>query len=157
MEILQDAKAIAQEVSTVQAERCYELQDNVDRLLACIAKEQKEKYAKSEFLCSQVCALTTKHSWNPKEWDGNIWSESSDSNIESEFDPDLNGREVVGAQPPIETMLQQEQADEGKQMAHTHSPKELTHFQRSLSRRAGKEFQHRFCQLGIVELCLSIY
>ncbi|OPJ81245.1 hypothetical protein AV530_000360 [Patagioenas fasciata monilis] len=54
VEILQDAKTIAQEVITVQAERCYELQDNVDRLLACIAKEQKEKHAKSEFLCSQI-------------------------------------------------------------------------------------------------------
>ncbi|KAK2521978.1 hypothetical protein Q9966_012932 [Columba livia] len=46
VEILQDAKAITQEVITVQAEQRYELQDNVDRLLACIAKEQREKYAK---------------------------------------------------------------------------------------------------------------
>ncbi|XP_064898024.1 uncharacterized protein LOC110355336 [Columba livia] len=80
--------------------------------------------------CPQVCTLTTKHSWNPKEWDGNIWSESSDSNIESEFDPDVNGREIVGAQPPIEMMLQQERADGGGggQIAHTHSLKELTAF-----------------------------
>ncbi|KAK2521985.1 hypothetical protein Q9966_012939 [Columba livia] len=46
VEILQDTKAITQEVITVQAERRYELQDNVDRLLACIAKKQREKNAK---------------------------------------------------------------------------------------------------------------
>ena len=58
---------IAQEVITVQAERCHELQDNADRLVARIVNKQREEYGKSKLSISQVRALTTKPSWDPEE------------------------------------------------------------------------------------------
>lgn len=46
---------------------------------------------------------------SPEEWDANIWSEYSDSNIE--FDPAIKDREVMGTQPPKQITQQQKQAD----------------------------------------------
>lgn len=135
---LQDAKLIAQEVITLQAERCYGLQDNVERLVARIANKQRDKYGKSKVSISQVRALITKRSWDPEEWDGNIQSESSDSETEFEFDLDLKGREVVEAQPLIQTMGQQEQADGGVQITRTYSPKELREFLEIYQQKSGE-------------------
>lgn len=48
---LQDAKVIMQEVAPVQAERCYELQGNVERLVARVTNinKQRDKYVKISF------------------------------------------------------------------------------------------------------------
>lgn len=45
-----------------------------------------------------------KQSWNPKEWNGTICSESSDSEVEFELDTDLNEKDVVQVGPLIQMM-----------------------------------------------------
>ncbi|PKU32057.1 ras-related protein rab-21 [Limosa lapponica baueri] len=134
---LQDAKVIAQEVIAVQAEWCCELQDNVDWLVACIVNKQRDKYGKSKLSVSQVHALTTKRSWDPEEWDENIWSESSDSETEFEFDLDLKSTEVVEAQPLIQVRGEQERADRGVQISSTYTLKELREFLEIYQQKSG--------------------
>lgn len=55
---LQDAKVIVQEVSTAQAELCYEQQCTVEQLVVHIANEQRRRYGKSGGSPSQVHTLT---------------------------------------------------------------------------------------------------
>lgn len=85
---------------TTQAEWCNGLQGTVELLVACIATKRRDRYGKSKVLISQVRALTTKPLWDPEEWDGNIWSESLDSEVE--FESDLEGREVAEARHLIQ-------------------------------------------------------
>lgn len=151
---LQDAKVIIQEMITTQGERCHGLQGTVDQLVACIANKRRDRYG-SKVLISQVCALTAKPSWDPKEWEEIIWSEFSDSEVE--FELDLEGREVVEAHPPVQVKGQQEQTDGGVQVTHTYTLKDLREFLEIISKRVGKVYWHGFCKLGIVELHLSIY
>lgn len=92
---LKGAKVIVHEVIASQAELCSGLQDKVDCLVARIANKRQDKHGKNRILTSEVHALTTKQSWNPKEWDGTICSGSSDSEVEFELDPDLNEKDVV--------------------------------------------------------------
>lgn len=92
---LRDAETVTQEVITIQAEWFYEQQCTVEQLVVCIAKKQRQRYGKSKVSISQVCALTMKSSCGPKEWDGNIWSGSLNSEIK--FEPDLSHKKVVEA------------------------------------------------------------
>lgn len=81
-ETLREAKVIAHEVITSQSERCSGLQDKVDCLVACIANKWQDKYGSRRVSISEVHALTMKRSWDPSEWDGNICTASSDSEVE---------------------------------------------------------------------------
>lgn len=132
----QDAEAILREVITTQAEQCHRLQGTVECLVAHVANKQRDRCRKSKVLISQVRALITKPLWDPKEWDGNIWSEFSDSEVE--FDLALEGREVVGAQPPVQRKRQQEQAGEGVQIMCTYSLKELREFSEIYQQKRGE-------------------
>lgn len=68
----QDAKVIVQKVTTTQEKRCHGLQGTLEQLVAYIANKQRDRYGKNKVSISQVCALTTKPSWSPKEQDKNI-------------------------------------------------------------------------------------
>lgn len=95
--------------------------------MECIANKQRQKYGKSKVSISQVHALFKNPSWDPKEWDGNIWTGSSDSNIK--FEPDFSDKEVVvEARPLIQMEEQQDQMDRRVQVTRTYTPKELQEF-----------------------------
>lgn len=74
---LRAAKVIAREVNTTQAEQCYEQQCTIQQLVS-----PRHKYVENKVLISQVHAPAMKSPRDPKEWDGNVWGEYSDFEIE---------------------------------------------------------------------------
>ena len=90
-----------QEMISTQAAGCHALQGTVEQLVARIANKRRDRSGNGKVSVSQVCALTTKPSWDPEECGGNIWNESLDPEVESELA--LEGKEVAEAQTPPHT------------------------------------------------------
>jgi len=101
--------------------------------------------------------ISVQYQWDPKKWGENIWSGSSDSEIELEFDPDFKDWVVTEAQPLIQMVGQQEQTDGGVQIMCTYTLKDLWEFLEIYHKRVVKTYWHGICELGVVELHLSIY
>jgi len=145
-----------QEVISTQAAGCHALQGTVEQLVARIANKRRDRSGNGKVSVSQVCALTTKPSWDPEECGGNIWNESLDPEVESELA--LEGKEVAEAQtPPTHTRRGSRNKRMGECRSHILTPqKSLENFYRSMRRRVGKAYWHGFCKRGIVELHLSV-
>ncbi|CAM2104906.1 unnamed protein product [Caretta caretta] len=72
-----EARAVAQEVVTSQAERAQELTRRCEVLVARVANKRHLKHGRQPVTITQVHAVTAAPSWYPETWDGNIWDSSS--------------------------------------------------------------------------------
>ncbi|XP_068782223.1 uncharacterized protein [Struthio camelus] len=79
--------------------------------------------------------MITRPSWDPEEWDGNIWSTSSDS----EIDFGLEGEPATPQDPPLVQLKGERQVDGNTvEQSRTYTPKELCEFLTTFQQQPGE-------------------